>query len=105
MKTKYGVKLFGLQLPMRKVLKYAEEVWKQHNQELWITCTVGSVHSAGSLHPYGYAVDLRSRYFTSDVKYIVAEKLRRKLGKDYQVLVRKDHIHVEYQKILDDTGF
>ena len=37
-----------------------------------ITETLGGEHSAGSLHYYGYAVDLRIRYFTE------SEKRRRK---------------------------
>ena len=105
MKAKSGVKLFGLQLPMRKVQIYAEEIWKEHGQKLVITSTTDSVHSAGSLHPFGYAEDLRTFYFKRSTKRIVADKLQKKLGKNYQVIVKFNHIHVEYQKILDDTGF
>lgn len=101
MKTKIGVKLSDLKIEMRPVLVAADKIWKKHGKELVITCTGGGVHSPGSLHPYGYAVDKRIRYFTTEVKLNVARELREALGKDYDVIVHKTHIHVEYQKVLN----
>jgi len=102
MKCKEGVVLKDLQLVMRVALKEADIIWKDHGQELWITSTADGVHSAGSLHPYGYAVDFRHRYFEElGEKVSVTEKLAIALGSDFQVLNESSHIHCEYQKILD----
>jgi len=96
MQIKDGVILAGLQLVMRKVLISADAIWNELGQELVITAGLDGAHSAGSLHYYGLAIDLRSRYFTKDEKEEAAEKLRAALGSDYDVVVHKSHIHVEY---------
>ncbi len=100
MKVKSGVKLAGLKLEMRKVLVEADKLWKAHNQELVVTSTLDGVHSAGSLHPYGYAVDLRTRYFDTAEYNVLAGELRLMLGDKYDVIVHYSHIHVEYDAIL-----
>ncbi len=107
MKIKSDVVMTGLQIPMRLVLIVADQIWKEYGQELVITSALDGTHSAGSLHYYGYALDFRTRYFTnmddSEFKGLVnvervAEKLREALGRDYNVIVHKSHIHVEYDK-------
>jgi len=103
MKVKTGVALAGLKIYMRKVLTVADHVWTAHGRELVVTSTTDGVHSPGSLHPYGYAVDLRSRYFTADEIKVVAAELRGLLGTRYDVVVHKTHIHVEYDEILNQN--
>ena len=92
-----SVDIWGLQLPMQKVLKAADIIWKQCGQELVITSARDSLHSAGSLHYYGLAVDLRSRYFSDITKGTVCMRLRETLGNDYDVICHTTHLHVEYQ--------
>lgn len=67
MQIKSGVVMSGLRLCMRPVLIFADEIWRKHDQELVITSALDGVHSAGSFHYYGFAVDFRTRYF-SDVE-------------------------------------
>ncbi|TET65819.1 hypothetical protein E3J49_00645 [Candidatus Bathyarchaeota archaeon] len=100
MKTKSGALISGLKIEMRKVLVLADKVWTKHNQELVITSGLDGTHSPGSLHPYGYAVDLRSRYFKDNEDEVVASELRTKLGDKYNVVLHSTHIHVEYDAIL-----
>ena len=102
MKCKEGVILKDLKLEMRLVLKFADEIWNVHGQELWVTSTGDGVHSAGSLHPYGYAVDFRTRYFR-DVPEIaeIRDALQMKLGPKYQVLMESRHMHCEYQAAIN----
>jgi hypothetical protein len=100
MKIKDGASLAGLQLEMRRVLITAESIWTQNDQELVVTGGTDGAHSAGSLHYYGYAVDLRSRYFSEGIKSRVVDALRLKLGEDYDVVVHSTHIHVEYNALL-----
>lgn len=96
MKIKNGVVLAGLKIEMRPVLIKADKIWKNAGQELVITAGLEGEHSAGSLHYYGDAVDLRTRYFGGDTKREVAASLKKELGSEYDVIVHKTHIHVEY---------
>ena len=97
-RCKDGVCLFGLQYEMRPVLIAADHIWARHGQELVITSTwEGDAHSARSYHYYGYAVDLRTRYFGADQEKVVADELRYKLPEVYDVVLHPNsHIHVEY---------
>lgn len=86
----------GLKIEMQKALVCADKIWRELGQELTITAALDGTHSAGSLHYYGYALDLRSRYFDEDDKEVAAIRLQRDLGKDYDVITHSTHIHVEY---------
>ena len=81
---------------MQPVLKHAERVWNNYGQELVITSALDGEHSAGSLHYYGKAVDLRSNYFDVADKMSVVADLRGILGCYCDVIVHSTHIHVEY---------
>ena len=97
MKIKKGVIMAGIQLPMRKVLIVAEKVFSEYGVELVITSCLDGVHSAGSFHPFGLAVDLRTRTFDSTAAIKLAmERIRRELGKDYDIVFEGDHMHIEY---------
>jgi hypothetical protein len=97
MKIKANVIMQGLRKCMRPVMIEAERIWRDHGQELVITAALDGTHSAGSLHYYGEALDLRTRYFIDGGEInTVARKLRDALGSEYDVVVHKSHIHVEY---------
>ena len=81
---------------MRLVLITADKIWRNAGQELVITAGLDGEHSAGSLHYYGLAVDFRTRYFSEMDKMRVASALRSKLGTDYDVVIHRTHIHVEF---------
>ena len=100
MKIKRGASLAGLHLSMREVLVMADRIWKEHGKELVITCGTDGTHSAGSLHYYGYALDLRSKYFSQATKDQAVAKLGQQLGFDYDVIAHKTHVHVEFQSAL-----
>ena len=100
MKLAYDSDLRDLKLEMRPVLIAADKVWKKHGRELVITCTGGGVHSPGSLHYYGYAIDLRTNYFGTEQVKEVARDLISELPDGFQVIVERTHIHVEYDAIL-----
>lgn len=90
------VNIWGLQKEMRPVLKTADKLWKDHGEELVITSARDGVHSAGSLHYYGLAVDLRTHYFSLADQHKIMQDLQNALGHDYDVIFHKSHIHVEY---------
>lgn len=103
MKIKEGASLQGLNIVMRKVLLVAEMLWSRNKQELVITSGTDGEHSAGSLHYYGYALDLRTRYFTQEEIKKIVEELRKLLNSDYHVIEHATHIHVEYEKSKIET--
>mgnify|MGYP001260166124 FL=1 len=96
MQIKKGVILNGLNIKMRKVLTNANQVWALHGKELCVTAGLDGAHSAGSLHYYGLAVDLRTRYFSGEVKKQIVGELQRALGDKYDVVAHRTHIHCEY---------
>lgn len=104
MLVKEGVSLQRLDIHMRPVLKAADLIWKARSQECVITSgdevadENGKLHhSTGSLHYYGRAVDLRTRYFTKEEALEVFDELKAELSKtEYDVIWHSSHIHVEY---------
>lgn len=93
------VNIWGLQVEMQPVLKTANRIWKEFGKELVITSARDGMHSAGSLHYYGYAVDLRI-WGLEDKLNSVVRRLREALIDDYDIIRHKTHIHIEYQKAL-----
>ena len=103
MKIKPGVTMAGLSPRMRIVLIYAEKIWKTYDEELVVTSALDGEHSAGSLHYYGYALDLRTRYFTPEAAAAVARELSDELTRidlDFRVIKEKTHIHVQHQGVI-----
>lgn len=96
-----SVNIWGLQVEMQPVLKWAEQIWKDHGYDLVVTSARDSIHSAGSLHYYGYAVDVRASvdwgYDAFEIQ-TMANALRGALGEGYQVVIHSSHIHIEYDK-------
>lgn len=95
MKIKQGASLQGLDIKMRPALIAADEIWAQLGQGLVITAGLDGSHSAGSLHYYGLAVDMRTRYFVDGGK-LAARKLREALPPVFDVVEHDSHLHVEY---------
>lgn len=95
-----AVNIWGLKKEMRPVLHNAEKIWKNHGQELVVTCARNGMHSAGSLHYFGLAIDLRTNYFKNlaETKQ-VAYELSNVLGSNYDVIIEDTHIHVEYDTL------
>jgi len=92
------VNVWGLELCMQKALRLADEIWDDYGQELVITSARDGMHSAGSLHYYGRAIDCRTKYFSEEDKKRVFEELQADLGADYDVIWHTSHIHIEYDK-------
>lgn len=96
MKLKDGVSLEGVQWQMFAAAVKAEAVYKRYGYELTITAGTDGQHGVHSLHYTGLALDCRTR----DVEAAQVPRLQREiaqeLGKDYDVVLESDHIHVEY---------
>ena len=96
MQIKEGANLNGLDINIRPALVAAEEIWKKAGEELVVTSGMDGTHSAGSLHYYGRALDFRTRYFDTAAAKAVYGALRATLNEDFDVILHKSHIHVEY---------
>lgn len=101
MQIKNGASIAGLHLLMRPVLKVAEQIWKDAGRPEGVLITAGldGIHSAGSWHYYGLALDLRNNYFDEATKKEVAKKLKTALP-SYDVVIHSTHIHVEPSNLL-----
>ena len=98
MRFKYGNKAVSMHWRMRRALKAASAIWAEHGAELVVTSPPDQEdyeHGPWSWHYYGMAVDLRSSCFSEPETERVAEELRAALPGEYQVVVEKNHIHVE----------
>ena len=93
MLIKAGVDISRLRPEIRKKLnEIASVAWEVESKELIITSTYEGNHSESSLHYADLAVDIRRHFKGQELKL----KIKRKLGKDYDVVSESDHIHIEY---------
>lgn len=92
MLIKLGVDISRLKRPMRRALWWVEEAYKQYDEEAVITSTYEGDHSVRSLHYDDNAVDFRR---PKKFREIVA-RIKDALGNDYDVVLERTHIHVEY---------
>lgn len=107
-RLKDGVQPNGLAPQINFAMQVAEGVYRQFGtDEVWVTSLGEQAPHSGrlsaSLHWIGHAIDFRTHNLPSGVDpNAVARKLSRCLGKDYDVLLRKEgapgeHIHCEYE--------
>ena len=65
--------------------------------DITITSGTDGKHKVGSKHYSSEALDIRIFNFPSDQDQdLFIYRLKARLGKDYDVILEKDHIHVEY---------
>ena len=93
MLLKPGVDISRLARPIRRVLCPLDSLFDKYKEELVITSTYGGNHLPCSLHYANLAIDIRLP--KKNLKEIVTE-IKDILGKDYDVVLERDHIHIEY---------
>ena len=103
---KHGVKLQGMGPEIVMGALVADTVWKEHGRPEGVTITsiVDGKHSKRSLHyvgnskvnKFGNAIDLRTRYFNRDKQIEITADLKSKLTDEFDVVLEKDHIHLEF---------
>ena len=76
---------------LKAALTEIEYVYAKFHTELVITSGKDGIHGTESLHYEGKAVDLR----TWSVLETLVKQLKARLGPKYDVVLEKDHIHVE----------
>ena len=96
--VKSGVNFAGIRAEMVPAFLAAYSVFAQHSTSLTITSALDSKHGTGSLHYVGLALDVRTRHIPQNgLKKKIADEIRVALGPQYDVILEKTHIHIEFQ--------
>lgn len=104
MRLKEGASIENVSWRMWYAALVAEPIWKKRGAELVITSGRDGRHGPGTLHycvegkytdGIGRALDLRT-FNLMGAEAEAAKELKAALGPDYDVVLEKDHIHVEY---------
>jgi hypothetical protein len=97
LRLKDDVRVYGIRPEILLALIMADQVYTSFGiRETWVTSVSEGQHKAGSFHYKGLAFDLRISNIPTAGLGAVHAKLKEVLGKDFDVLLEKDHIHVEY---------
>ena len=82
--------------PVNRILEAAEYTFQANGYSCICTSGTDGKHMKGSLHYKARAVDLRSRHVAADALPKIVEELKERLGKDFDVILEGDHLHVEH---------
>ena len=109
--VKKGASIEGTSPKIKHAIEVVDKIYLAHGIDQGVVVTSGTegqpgdgVHKHDSLHYTGNAFDCRIWVFkkvstgATDMTKVkaVAKQIREALGKDYDVLVESDHIHIEY---------
>jgi hypothetical protein len=93
---KQDVTVRDLHGTIARVIPVVETIYQLFDQTLVITSGTDGVHSSGSLHYKGKAIDCRTRFFSVNEKVAVRDMVAQALGDDYDVILERTHLHIEY---------
>ena len=94
---KHGVRIQGLTPETVLALQVIEGAFRDAGYNCVLTSGVDGKHSSGSLHYVGCAVDLRTRDIPEQKREPLRQEIARRLGPDFDVVLEKDHLHIEHQ--------
>jgi hypothetical protein len=93
---KSSARITGVRPETLFAMRVAEGVFEDRKLGLMtITSCNDGKHSPGSKHYVGGAFDIRTRDIPQDQWQIVAGDIRERLGTEFDVVVEKDHFHIE----------
>lgn len=95
MNIKDGASVQGCDWRMFQAALIAEQIYKKYGAECVITAGTDGKHMEGSLHYKGLALDLRT-FNVPGRELAICNQIKQALGPDYDVIIEKDHIHLEY---------
>jgi len=94
---KKGVKVRAIQPEIVLAIPIVASVFaKFNNAECVITSAREGTHMKRSMHYVGYALDFRTRHIAVGWHEKLAKEVRRALTDEYDVVLEKTHLHVEY---------
>ena len=97
MRLKEGVSVTGVRPELLLALQIADGVYAAFGHELVVTSLNDGKHSRTSLHYAGAAADLRTRDLQPGIVPKLVDSMRAALGVDFDVVLERDHIHLEWQ--------
>ena len=98
LRIKHGVSMNGIKPEMVMGINIAHGYFESMGiREMVVTSIVDGRHGSGSLHYVGYAADVRIWAIESDGLAEFTEGLAEELGAEFDVVLEKDHIHIEFQ--------
>jgi uncharacterized protein YcbK (DUF882 family) len=95
MKLKSGASLKGVQWEMFEAAIKVEAAFNAYGHECTITSGSDGQHMPRSLHYKGLAMDFRIRDVPVSQRYKIVKSAKSRLGTDFDVVLEKDHLHVE----------
>ncbi len=96
-KIKEGVRVRAIQPEIVLAVQIVAGVFNRFNgAECIITGAREGEHMKRSLHYVGYALDFRTRHVATGWHEKLAKEVQRALGEEYDVILEKTHLHVEY---------
>lgn len=97
MRLKLGASLDSLKPVILRAIATIDEIHLDlFNTEIVITSGADGQHGSHSLHYQGFTIDLRTRNLTIDQRKIFSNRVKEKLGRDFDVILESDHMHIEY---------
>jgi hypothetical protein len=96
MKIKEGVKIEGIKFEIITIIPQLDWLLSMYNKPLVITSALDGLHIKGSLHYKGLAIDIRLPFGDSSWNYNMTQMIQKMIGNAYDVVLERDHIHIEY---------
>lgn len=79
-----------------RVVDFYHKLYASNDQEAEIVHVMDGKHHKGSRHYVGLAADIRIWYIPAGRLKEFVEFIQKQLGMDYDVILEKDHIHLEF---------
>ena len=92
-----SISIIGIQPETVFGIAEVREVYRALGEKFVLTCITDGVHSPKSLHYVGYGFDVRTKNLVKHTSAQMAKACRRQLGREWDVVVKKDHLHFEFQ--------
>lgn len=99
---KSKVKILGIKPELVLTLMLVNQVFLKYNLHMIITSMLDGQHSDGSLHPYGFAVDIRSRNISRDFIQKIVRDLKEMFDEQLDIVLESDHFHIEFDPHLEE---
>lgn len=96
MQLKSGVELRGVTPELVVGMMVAAATYRDMGYTLTITSVLDSEHKPTSLHYVGRGFDARTKDINPVVWPKLTERLKLALGPQFDVVLEKDHIHIEF---------
>lgn len=93
---KPGVSVDGIKKEIITIIGFLSYVFESMGKPLVITSCTDGKHMKGSKHYSGNAIDIRIRHLTQKEIDSLIRRFKLWYDKDYDIVLEKDHIHVEY---------